>query len=125
MTKTDLGKYRQRLIAIGKRIQGDFSTVADEALRGTGGEPSGSLSNAPYHLADLSNDTFEHEVAVGLLENQGQLLEQIAGALDRLDQGTYGRCIECGKEIPKERLEALPYTSYCIHCAVRAQDGQR
>jgi RNA polymerase-binding transcription factor DksA len=106
---------------MGKRIQGDFTGVAGEALRGTGGEPSGSLSNAPYHLADLSNDTMEHEVAIGLLENQGLILEQIAAALERIDAGTFGRCQECGQAIPAARLDTLPYTPYCVTCADRAQ----
>src|SRR6516225_6843240 len=105
MTKAELKRFRQRLFAIGKRIQGDFSAVADDALRRTGGEAAGNLSNAPYHLADLSNDTIEHEVAVGLLENQGLLLEQISAALNRIDDGTFGRCLECGRPIPTERLE--------------------
>src|SRR5438270_5442114 len=121
MTKAELNRYRQQLLTIGRRIQGDFKEVAGDALRRTGGEASGNLSNAPYHLADLSNDTMEHEVAVGLLENQSQLLEQIAAALDRIDAGTYGQCQECGKQIPAERLEAIPYTPYCVQCAAEMQ----
>jgi DnaK suppressor protein len=124
MTKAELNRYRQRLLALGRRIQGDFDSVADEALRGTGGAPSGNLSNAPYHLADLSSDTMEHEVALGLLENQGGILEQISAALDRIDAGTFGRCVECGQHIPAERLDALPYTPHCVACASRLQAGQ-
>jgi RNA polymerase-binding transcription factor DksA len=37
--------------------------------------------------------------------------------LDRINQGTYGRCGKCGKEIPQERLEVLPYALMCITCA--------
>src|SRR6516165_9832587 len=102
MTKSQLAQYRQRLLAIGYRVQGDFSSTANEALRREGAEASGNLSNTPYHLADLSNDTIEHEVAVGLLENQGLLLEQISAALNRIDDGTFGRCLECGRPIPTE-----------------------
>jgi len=124
MTKAALNRYRQYLLNIGRRIQGDFMAVADDALRRTGGEASGNLSNAPYHLADLSNDTIEHEVAVGLLENQGYLLEQIAAALQRVSAGTYGQCQECGKEIPVERLDAIPYTPHCVRCAAELQAEQ-
>jgi RNA polymerase-binding transcription factor DksA len=121
MTKAELKRFQQRLLTIGKRIQGDFSAVADDALRRTGGEAAGNLSNAPYHLADLSNDTIEHEVAVGLLENQGFILEQIASALQRVDNGTYGRCQECNTDIPVERLDAIPYTPHCVRCAADLQ----
>jgi RNA polymerase-binding transcription factor DksA len=123
MTKTEMNQYKKRLLTMGRRIQGDFRSVAGEALRSTGGEPSGNLSNAPFHLADLSNDTMEHEVAVGLLENQSQLLEQISTALDRVEGGTYGRCMECNREIPAERLDVVPYTPYCVQCAGRIQAG--
>jgi RNA polymerase-binding transcription factor DksA len=125
MTKSQLAQYRQRLLAIGYRVQGDFSSTANEALRREGAEASGNLSNTPYHLADLSNDTIEHEVAVGLLENQGLLLEQISAALNRIDDGTFGRCLECGRPIPTERLEVLPYTPYCVECAGRLQAEQK
>ena len=123
MTSAERNRYRQRLLTMGRRIQADFNEVAGEALRGIGGEASGNLSNAPFHLADLSNDTFEHEVSVGLLENQGQLLEQISGALDRLDKETFGRCQECGQPIPAERLDAVPYTPHCVQCATRLQSA--
>jgi RNA polymerase-binding transcription factor DksA len=124
MSKSELNKYREQLMALGQRLQRDFRDVASEALRGTGGEPSGNLSNAPVHLADLSNDTFEQEVSLGLLENQGQILEQIAAALERIDRGTYGQCDECRKAIPAERLKAVPYTPHCVACAARVQ-GER
>jgi DnaK suppressor protein len=124
MTKSQQNRYRQQLVTLGKRIQGDFDGVAGEALRRTGGEASGNLSNAPFHLADLSSDTMEHEVAIGLLENQGLLLEQISAALNRVDAGTYGDCQECGKAIPAERLEVLPYTPHCVTCAARIQAEQ-
>lgn len=125
MTKSELNRYRQALLSMGKRLQGDFSGVASEALRSTGGAASGNLSNAPFHLADLSSDTMEHEVAVSLLENQGILLEQIAAALDRIGKGTFGICQECQQPIPGARLDALPYTSYCVTCAARVQAEHR
>jgi DnaK suppressor protein len=124
MSKSELNRYRQRLLTMGKRIQGDFSAVAGDALRRTGGEAAGNLSNAPFHLADLSNDTMEHEVAVGLLENQGQILEQISAALERIGAGVYGQCQECGKQIPDERLDAIPYTPHCVRCAAEMQAQQ-
>lgn len=48
------------------------------------------------------------------------LLREIEAALIRLDQGSYGRCEECGAAIAQERLEILPYTRYCVSCQPRA-----
>ena len=121
MTKTELESYRQKLLAMGKRLRGQVSDAANEALRRTGADPSGNLSNVPNHPADLSNDTYEHEVAIGVLENEEQMLEQIVQALDRVETGKYGRCQDCGQDIASERLQAIPYTAYCVECARKAE----
>jgi DnaK suppressor protein len=64
-------------------------------------------------------------VAVGLLETERQALADIAAALDRIDTGRFGLCEECGQRVPRERLDALPFASRCLRCAVRAErDGE-
>src|SRR5207237_661290 len=95
----------------------DISGLTDTARRGAGGETSGSLSNAPLHMADLGTDASEQEVAVSLLQNEQQVLVAIAGALDRLEAGTFGKCAGCGKEIPAVPLQAVPYAARCVDCA--------
>jgi RNA polymerase-binding transcription factor DksA len=40
----------------------------------------------------------------------------VSGALDRIEDGTFGKCQACGKEIPQERLDAVPYTQFCVSC---------
>jgi RNA polymerase-binding protein DksA len=122
MSTTELENYRRVLMTLGSRIRGDAAQVQQEALRPAGGEASGSLSNTPFHLADLGTDAFEQEVSANLYENEGQLLEQIRAALARIDQGTFGRCQECGQEIGARRLQALPYTAYCIACARKLEE---
>jgi RNA polymerase-binding transcription factor DksA len=109
-------QQRQRLLDLANRVKGDVSGLRDAALRHTGAEPSGGLSNAPLHLADLAADHFEQEVAVGLLQNEQNLLSAIAAALDRVDAGTYGWCERCNREIPQERLNAVPYACRCVTC---------
>ena len=123
MTKSEIESYRQKLLVLGRRLRGQVSDVANEALRRTGAEASGSLSNVPNHPADLGNDTYEHEVALGVLENEEQMLEQIVRALDRVEQGTYGQCQECGRPIATERLQEIPYTPHCVECARKAQSA--
>jgi RNA polymerase-binding transcription factor DksA len=113
--------YRQRLLEIGDRIKDDVAAMREAALRGTGGDPSGNLSNTPMHLADLATDNFQQEVAAGVLQNEQQALAAIAAALDRLDAGTYGRCEGCGRAIPEGRLQALPYASQCVACEERLE----
>jgi RNA polymerase-binding transcription factor DksA len=123
MTKADFQSYRETLLALRRRLNGDVSHLADEALRARGGEASGSLSNAPLHMADLGTDNFEQEFTFSLLQNQEQALEEIAQALRRIDEGTFGRCEECHNPIPKARLQALPYTRHCVECARKLQQS--
>lgn len=123
MTKADLETYRETLLALRNRLTGDVAHLADEALRARGGEASGSLSNAPLHMADLGTDNFEQEFTLSLLQNQEQALKEITEALERVRQGTFGRCEECEGAIPKARLQALPYTRHCVACARKLQQS--
>jgi RNA polymerase-binding transcription factor DksA len=117
MLKQEQDKYRELLLQQGRRLQWDMFKVQGEALRGTGAEPSGTFSNTPVHPADLSSDLYEQEVAVGLLANEKQILEEIAAALGRIAAGRYGRCLRCGRDIPESRLQVVPYVAYCVDCA--------
>lgn len=122
MTSTDRDMYRQNLLTLRNRLNGDVSHLADEALRKVGGENSGNLSHMPIHMADLGSDSFEQEFTLSLLHNEEQVLEEIDAALERINQGTFGRCEECQTEIPKTRLNAIPYTRYCVACARRLEE---
>jgi DnaK suppressor protein len=121
MTQAEIQTYRRRLLALKKRLGSALSELEREALRPVGGEASGGLSDVPLHPADLSADNYEEEVTLALLKNEEQLLEEIAAALARIAQGTFGRCEECQQEIPKERLQAVPYTRYCVQHARKRQ----
>src|SRR5437879_2691902 len=123
MNEAESQPYRRRLLAFKKRLSGARSELEEEALRGTGGEASGGLSDVPLHLADLGTDAYEEEMALGMLENEDQLLTEVNDALERLAQGGFGRCEECGQEIDRARLSALPYARYCLRDAQELQDS--
>ena len=123
MTKAELQSHRETLLNLRRRLTGDVSHLADEALRARGGEASGSLSNAPLHMADLGTDNFEQELSLNLLQNQEHALKEIDEALQRIRQGSFGRCEECGEPIPKGRLQALPYTRHCVACARKLEQS--
>jgi RNA polymerase-binding protein DksA len=124
MNAKDKQRFRKQLLDMGKRMKGQFSTLESAALRSMGGEASGSLSNAPQHLADLGTDTFEQEISLSLLENENQQLEEVGAALERLDAGNFGRCEQCEEVISLARLEAVPYARLCIDCARSAEQSR-
>jgi RNA polymerase-binding protein DksA len=117
MTKAELDHFRRKLLALKQRVGGDLTELEEEALKPVGGESSGGLFDVPVHPADLGTEEFEEELTLDLIENEAQILEEIDQALERIEQGTYGVCENCHREISRARLEALPYTRYCIRCA--------
>jgi RNA polymerase-binding protein DksA len=123
MTKAELETYRQSLQDLRNRHNGDASHLADEALRRTDNAGAGNLSNMPIHMADLGTDNFEQEFTLSLLQNEEQLVEEITAALERINQGNYGRCEECQGEIPKARLQAVPYARFCVDCARKQEEN--
>jgi DnaK suppressor protein len=125
MTTAEIQRFRRRLIALKKRVGGDLSALEEEALRPVGGESAGNLSDVPVHPADLGTENFDEELDLALVENQEQLLADINDALARIERGTYGRCENCHRKIPKERLEAVPYARYCLRCAKRLEGAVR
>jgi DnaK suppressor protein len=60
-------------------------------------------------------------VAYQTAASQRAVVEQITAALNRITQGTYGRCTRCGRQIAPARLEVLPYAAACIECQSHAE----
>jgi DnaK suppressor protein len=123
MNRVELNGYRDRLLMLRARLQGDVSQLADAALRKSRSEANGDLSSMPIHMADIGSDNFEQEFTLSLMENEGAALEKIEASLERIDDGTYGTCEECGVKIPKSRLNAIPYATLCVKCASRREQS--
>ncbi|HIQ21467.1 MAG TPA: TraR/DksA family transcriptional regulator [Planctomycetes bacterium] len=123
MKKADTKAYHERLIRLRARFRGDVNRLADAALNKRRTEANGDLSSMPIHMADMGTDNFEQEFTLSLMESEGATLEQIEAALERIEEGTYGQCEECGERIPKKRLDAIPYATMCVKCAAQYERG--
>lgn len=75
--------------------------------------------------ADVAADVIDRTLLTSLGTQDANRLQLINNALDRINLGTYGLCLKCGKEIPHERLEALPYALMCITCASEEERRNR
>ena len=73
-------------------------------------------SAADNHLADTATETLDREIDSTLEENSENVLAAIDAALERIQEGTFGKCVNCGKDIAEERLAALPWATLCIDC---------
>ena len=102
---------RSELLTMRARVLGAAHDLVE------GDEDDGELSNAAGdHLADHASDILDREVDDSLEENAEQLVREIDAALGRIDEGTYGTCGRCGRQIPEERLAAVPYATLCVDC---------
>lgn len=125
MNKRETKVYKQLLTGLRGRLRGDVSAMADAALNKTRSEASGDLSSMPIHMADVGTDNFEQEFTLSLMENEEETLIQIDAALERIEDGVYGLCVECEARIPKTRLNAIPYTPHCVKCASKLEGNGR
>ena len=117
MKKSEMKVYKELLLAMRSRLRGDVHAMADAALNKTRAEASGDLSLMPIHMADVGTDNYEQEFTLSLMQNEEGVLELVESALERIESGEFGNCLECQGRIPKTRLSALPYTPYCVKCA--------
>jgi DnaK suppressor protein len=86
----------------------------------TGELVSGS---ADQHMADTATETVDREIDYTLEASDGRLLTAIDSALNRIEDGTYGTCVNCGAQIAPERLEAMPWATLCIDCKRKEERG--
>jgi DnaK suppressor protein len=68
------------------------------------------------HLAETATVTLDREIDYTLEENSENVLSSIESALERIDEGTYGTCVNCGNPIHEDRLAAIPWATHCIGC---------
>ena len=74
------------------------------------------LSHYDNHPAEIASQLYELEHNLALKVHEEYSLKEIKDALGRIEKGTFGQCIYCGKDIKEERLEIVPYTRLCIEC---------
>nr|MBF6589376.1 TraR/DksA C4-type zinc finger protein [Ktedonobacterales bacterium] len=121
MGHDDEAAVRQRLTGDRKRLEHDIfeRTQGSEALVPV--DPLLDSGGAASHEADDADAVADYDRNQALIRNSQIVLAQVRAALARLDQGTYGICERCGREIGARRLEALPYATLCIDCQEAAE----
>jgi len=113
-TDPDLDQVRQKLTAERNSLRHRLGMVVEHV---TGGDGFDAQLNPDR--SDLADEYAERERDVALLAIEQEQLEQVEAALARVEDGTYGICLDCGEPIPSERLEILPYATTCVRCQSR------
>jgi DnaK suppressor protein len=113
MPNRDLNRYKEKLLSLRGRLTGEVERIIEAVQQDV--QSPGTISNLPVHPADLASDGLD--VEVDLLKNEQEILREVDDALSRVDDGTYGRCQRCEQAIDPQRLDAIPFTPYCVRCA--------
>lgn len=115
----------------------DFIENMKESLRGMKKEIMASLAASsedfkevvegmdPKDVADIASDDIDRNMIEALGAQEQKRLKLIDSALSRIELGKYGVCMKCGKPIPQNRLEAIPYALMCIDCKTAEERRNR
>lgn len=116
-----LGAERMRLLDEAAALAGreKFYGEAQRSSAGGGSDGSGS------HAGDVATELFEQELAAFLSRNVQAHLTQVIDAMNRIDEGTYGQCEDCGELIDPDRLGALPWARRCMPCQAQMEKPVR
>ena len=113
--------YYERLMQAREAVMGQMQSHAESALNCSEAEKRGVTT----HMADVCSDNSRHEMELRLMTEEGNVLELIESAIQRLVDGKYGICQDCGERISEARLEARPYAVYCIKCKSAREKSNR
>ena len=105
----DLQDARQSLEQMIRELDSATATLEAE-----GAGDSSEISHVDQHPADTASELTDADNQNALLENSADQRAQVLAALARLDDGTYGTCVDCGQPSPDARLEVRPEAARCV-----------
>jgi DnaK suppressor protein len=118
MEKQQLEHFRQVLEQRAAEVRRSIANAEDAGREVT------ETNDFPKDTAEQGSDSYTKEFAMAQSSNERMLLSMIEGALERVRQGTFGQCVNCGKEINIKRLEAVPWTRHDIDCQQKLERGE-
>lgn len=119
----DVERFRSTLLDERKRVEQAIEYLHQENPGTLEDETEEIFGTNDNHLGDAASGTLDREIDYTLETNSEQVLAAIEAALERIDEGTFGTCSNCGRQIAEERLEARPWATLCIDCK-RREEGR-
>jgi len=112
----EIEKFKELLEVERDRLRGDLKRLDDRAAGRDRlhSEPVGQDFDEPG--GDAATETVERAQSIALGASLRELYEEVNAALAKIENGTYGTCDSCGKQITKKRLNALPWATLCKDC---------
>jgi RNA polymerase-binding protein DksA len=118
MDPKEQAAYRSRLLSLRVRLIQEVEAT-EEAIREDILAP-GEHGAARMHPGDQDAEGLHENLAIA--QNEEHMLEDVEAALERMEKGLFGVCENCGRRIGRQRLDAIPYTPWCIDCARMLED---
>lgn len=117
LKKTEIDKYKKRL----EDLRGQLTNM----LKGSSAEVKTPDESTGYsqHQADQGTDDFDRTISLEVTSKEYGILRQIERALEKMEEGTYGKCDVSGEEIPKARLDAVPYATMTVKSQDKLEKG--
>jgi RNA polymerase-binding protein DksA len=97
--------------------------TATTTLTNEGANDSSELSHIDQHPGDNATELADADRENALLEAADDQRVQIREALQRIDAGTYGTCVDCGAQISDARLSVRPEAARCVECQAKFEDA--
>jgi RNA polymerase-binding transcription factor DksA len=111
--KAEWQKYCQRLLELRDQLHRQMNGLAKESAQ--------ELPGYSLHMADSGTDNFDRDFALSLLSSDQDAVYEIEEALKRIEKKTYGVCELTGKNIPRARLEAIPWTRFTVEAQAQLE----
>ena len=117
LSQQELERFKVRLLEERRKIVSDMDKLVKESNElGKDGTPD---------IGDEASDLSNRQLLLSLNEADRAKLMEIDEALERIEEGTYGICEECGEPISIKRLEVKPTAIYCVECKSRLEKLQK
>jgi DnaK suppressor protein len=120
MMNTDLKLNLDKLLALRAELLGDMTKMEEDSLH-----DHAKTISIPTDKEELGSDNSDQELTLTLLGSDEDILDQVEAAIQRIENGGYGRCEKCGEAIPKNRLDAIPYAADCVRCALQQEERNK
>ena len=125
LSAKDLKHFEELLKTELQKIRKEMGHLETTVLKVNPRDSSGDLSGYSFHMADAGTDAMEREKAFMFASVEARKEREIHDALQRMFDGTYGLCENCGQPILRARLEAVPYVRLCVSCKQKEEQASR
>lgn len=113
----EVEKYKKKLLELRKQLTQSLQTVKEDV------KAEDRVKGYSQHQADEGTDDFVRNINLELTKQEASVLQQIDRALKKIEEGTYGVCDVSGENIPKKRLDAVPYAIMTVDAQDKLEKG--